>query len=253
MRASDWISVLFLTLFIFLAIIRKLSARKRFNVIGLGIFGILLVWIGTIVPVFRNWIPALIMLVVYWQGGSFFSQTNEKLQRFLEAFDEKFFPFFPIRFQAYWEVAYFFCYPLVPAAVATLHGLHLQSKADFFWAIVLPPTFLCHLVVSFYQTQPPWVILNLQPSGFLRKINFIVIRHASIQINTFPSAHVAASIAVALAMLHLHLIAGLVFSFFALSITGATVVGRYHYAADAVLGFFLALCWYFIAVLLYRS
>lgn len=218
--------------------------------VALAIGGMFLIWLGTIVTILRDWIPAVLMLFVYWQGGSFFSKTNEKLQAYLERFDERFWPHLPVRVNLFWELAYFFCYPLVPGAIAILYALNLQNHVDFFWTVVLPPTFLCHMIVSFYQTYPPWKFQDVSLSGPLRKLNFLVIRHASISVNTFPSAHVAASIALAFAMMHLHWIAGLVFLFLAISITLSTVIGRYHYAADAVLGFFLALGWYGIAVAL---
>jgi membrane-associated phospholipid phosphatase len=250
MRTSEWICFVFLALLLLLGLIRPLSFPKRVRVIALGICGILLVWLGTIVTVLRDWIPAIVMLFVYWQGGSFFSKTNEKLQAYLERFDERFWVKLPIRVNLFWELAYFFCYPLVPGAIAMLYALNLQNSVDFFWTVVLPPTFLCHLIVSFYQTYPPWKFRNVSLLGPLRKLNFLVIRHASISVNTFPSAHVAASMALAFVMMHLQWIAGLVFLFLAISITLSTVIGRYHYAADAVFGFFLALGWYAIALVL---
>jgi membrane-associated phospholipid phosphatase len=260
MRASEWICLLFLSLFILLGVIRPLDLRKRFRVIGLGLAGILLITAATIYSVIRDWVPSLILLLVYWQGGSFFSQPHEKLQAFLLRMDQLFLAKLHGfndkhsakggHFNLYWEVAYFFCYPLVPGAIAVLYVLKLRSGVDFFWTVVLPPTLLCHLIVSFYQTYPPWKFLNQESRGTIRRLNFLVIRHASIQLNTFPSAHVAASMAVAFAMLFLHPLTGAIFLLLAISITAATVIGRYHYAADAVLGFLLALGWYAIAALL---
>ena len=262
MRASESICVLFLSLFILLGLIRPLHFQKRLRVMGFGIAGILLVVLGTSYPLIRDWVPAVILLFVYWQGGSFFSKPHQKLQAYLLRIDELLLAKWTDlnngthdahepRCNVYWEIAYFLCYPLVPGAIVTLYALNLRSSVDFFWIVVLPPTFLCHLIVSFYQTHPPWKILNQEsPHGTVRRLNFLVIRHASIQLNTFPSAHVAASMAAAFAMFHLHLIFGIVFSFLAISITAATVIGRYHYAADALLGFLLALGWYGIAVLL---
>ncbi|MCI0415815.1 phosphatase PAP2 family protein [bacterium] len=246
MRTSEWICFAFLALFLVLGLIRTLPPRQRIRVMTLGICGMLLIWLGTIFTVLRDWIPALLMLFVYWQGGSFFSKTNEKLQAYLERFDQRLFAKLPVPVNLFWEIAYFFCYPLVPGAIATLYALNLRNQVDFFWTIVLPPTFLCHIVVSLYQTYPPWKFRDVSLPGSLRKMNFLVIQHASIQVNTFPSAHVAASVAIALAMLQIHWIAGLVFLFLAISITVSTVMGRYHYAADAVLGIFLALGWFVI-------
>jgi len=58
--------------------------------------------------------------------------------------------------------------------------------------------------------------------------------------NTFPSGHVTSAVAIALVILALDLVAGMVFLWVAASITVATVVLRYHYAADALLGIALA-------------
>jgi hypothetical protein len=250
MRTSEWISLLFLALFTLLALIRHLPIKNRVIIVALGISGIALLWLGIHQIQIRDWVPTILMVIVYWQGGRFFSNPHKKLQDYLEKFEKNFSFLDRKRPHLYWEIAYFLCYPMVPGAVATLYALDLTSRIDFFWTIVLAPTFLCHLIVSFYQSLPPWKYRNLTVEGFSRKMNFLVIRHASIQINTFPSAHVAASMAVAFAMMHLSLIAGLVFLFIGLSITIATVVGRYHYAADAVWGVVLAAGWYLITLTL---
>ena len=251
MRISEWICVSFLALFCIQALIRPVNNRNRLKVLGLGCAGLLLIFIGTTQSVIRDWVPIVIMLLIYWQGGSFFSKANSQLQNFLERFDEKLgLMNSPNCCNAFWEIIYFFCYPLVPAAVFTLYALHLRGNIDFFWTVVLPPTLLCHLFVSFFQTHPPWKVQKEQPArnGTLRRLNFLVIRYASIQMDTFPSAHVAASMAIAFAMLHLHWISGIVFLFLAIAIAISTVVGRYHFAADAVIGFFLALAWYLFIV-----
>jgi len=252
MRTSEWISLLFLTLFTLLALIRHLPLKNRLIIIVLGISGMALLWFGIHQAQIRDWIPTVLMVVVYWQGGRFFSTPHNRLQQYLEKFETNFSFLDQKRPHVYWEIAYFFCYPMVPGAVATLYALELTSDIDFFWTVVLAPTFLCHLIVSFYQTLPPWKYRSLSVEGFSRKINFLVIHHASIQINTFPSAHVAASMAVAFAMLHFHLVAGLLFLFLGVSITIATVVGRYHYAADAVWGVVLAAGWYVITAVLFH-
>jgi hypothetical protein len=244
MRTSEWISVLFLTLFIFFALIRSIPWKNRLRILLFGGFGILLLWLGIHYEQIRDWIPTALMVIVYWQGGQFFSKPHQKLQQYLEQFESRFVSLDQKPPHIYWEIAYFFCYPMVPGAVATLYALQLSPQIDFFWTVVLAPTFLCHFIVSFFPTLPPWKYRELKVEGFSRNINFLVIRHASIRINTFPSAHVAASMAVAFAMLHLHWIAGLIFLFLGLSITIATVAGRYHYAADAVWGTVLAGAWY---------
>jgi membrane-associated phospholipid phosphatase len=67
-----------------------------------------------------------------------------------------------------------------------------------------------------------------------------VLRRASIHANTFPSAHVAASLAAALAVLRHQPGAGVVFLWIAASIAAGAVLRRYHFALDVVAGAFVA-------------
>jgi membrane-associated phospholipid phosphatase len=78
--------------------------------------------------------------------------------------------------------------------------------------------------------------------GKVRAFNLWILRRASIQANTFPSAHVAIATACALTMLQLcPLWVGLGFLAIAIGIALGAVTGRYHYAADAILGVAVAL------------
>jgi PAP2 superfamily protein len=250
MRTSECVSIAFLTLFLFLSLVRRLPLRNRISVIVLSLIGFALLCIGLRYPPLRDWIPVLLMLIIYWQGGAFYTATNKKLQQYLEQFETKVSFLQKIPLHDFWEAAYFLCYPLVPAAVLALKLLHQSLQMDFFWMTVLPPTYTCHVIVSFFPTLPPWRSQSMPEFNRIsRKLNWLVVQHLSNRINTFPSAHVTASIAIALAMLHLHLIAGLIFLFLAMSITLSTIVGRYHYTADAFWGMVLALIW-FIATLI---
>ena len=102
MRISEWICFVFLALFLLLGLIRPLPLRRRLRVIGLGVIGMLLIRLGTGMALLRDWVPAAIMLFVYWQGGSFFSKTNETLQAYLERFDERVFLKLPLRTNLFW-------------------------------------------------------------------------------------------------------------------------------------------------------
>jgi membrane-associated phospholipid phosphatase len=68
-----------------------------------------------------------------------------------------------------------------------------------------------------------------------------VLDRASVQWNTFPSGHTAASVAAALAVAGHSLVAGMVLGLVAVSIAIGSVVGRYHYAADAIAGVSVAI------------
>jgi membrane-associated phospholipid phosphatase len=198
-------------------------------------------------------LPAPLILLGYHQGGQFFSQPRESLQAGLLRFDRRLFAFLgrslgmsevPRLVRVYFEIAYFFCYPLVPMGVGVLYVTHLRGRADEFWTIVLPPTYLCYAMIPFFPTLPPWALnadrsIDGRADG-VRAANFFILRHLSIKANTFPSAHVAASIATALALFDFVPLAGLIFLWVAVSIAISTVTGRYHYALDAVVGAALA-------------
>ena len=79
----------------------------------------------------------------------------------------------------------------------------------------------------------------------LRKMNFWLLDHYSVQACIFPSGHVAAVTAVALAVRKHAPRLGALFLFLAASVTLATVYGRYHYAADAVAGALVGVAAYF--------
>jgi hypothetical protein len=95
-------------------------------------------------------------------------------------------------------------------------------------------------MVPFTPMLPPRMIEEKWIAGLpenpVRRLNLQILRHASIHANTFPSAHVAASISSALVLIRLDTLVGLAFLWVAVSIAFGAVFGRYHYAADAILG-----------------
>jgi len=257
MRASGIIN---LAVFVFLAIlagVRPLPRRRRWKAISIGVLGAVLVFaaqgIGRGLPplpasVVRDWLPSPLLLMVYWQAGQFFIQPNERFQQWLLRSDRKLAD--PVvawlrggRLRAwmagYLEIAYLLCYPMVPLGLAALYLLHRGSYADRFWMAVLPPTYLCYVMVPFAPALPPRALGT--PGGTarassIRSLNLGILQHASIHANTFPSAHVAASMATALVLLTASPWVGAMFLWVAVSIAFGAVLGRYHYAMDAILG-----------------
>jgi hypothetical protein len=262
MRTSEWINLSFLAFFALIAMLRPLSLRRRSEAIGIGLAGIIVTLAGICfsrLPLFggsaaRDLLPAPIMLFVYWQAGRFYRMPNEWIQRELLLLDEKFIGRI-LRLQAnrgtrswllrYLEFAYLSCYPLVPLGVGVLYAFEKQERVDKYWVIVLLSTYLCYILLPFIQMLPPRMLTSeneLMPhSDSLRVLNLSILKRASIQVNTFPSAHVASTTAAALALLRFVPEAGVVFLVISLSIAGGAVLGRYHYAADAVLGVLLSL------------
>ena len=147
------------------------------------------------------------------------------------------------------ELAYLCCYPMVPVGFAVLYFAGLGEESDRFWTAVLLAVFGCYGVLPWLPTHPPRAIEGAptHSSGLVRQVNLGVLGVASVQLNTFPSGHAAASLATALAVgVHLPL-AGFLLGLLALAIAIGSVVGRYHYAADALSGIALALLGFLIS------
>ncbi len=147
------------------------------------------------------------------------------------------------------ELAYLFCYPIVPIGLACLYVAGLREESDRFWTAVLLAVFGCYGVLPWLPTRPPRAIEGapMRSSGLVRRVNLRVLGLASIQLNTFPSGHVAASLATALAVCARLPLAGIPLGLLALAIAVGSVVGRYHYAADALAGAVLALLGFVIS------
>ena len=244
MRNAEWINLAFFSFFLVLSLIRSFTKQtQRIKAILIGASGILIVLSGQALSahyasVIRDWLPAPLMLFAYWQAGNLFRSPNEKLQHLLMDFDRKVVRgrvLDPPLLTNYFELSYLLCYPLVPAGLAILYLMHMPQHSDYFWTIVLIPTYICHAMVPFTQTLPPWM---LEPekhhSGAIRTFNFWIIKHASINANTLPSAHVTASLAASFVLMQFIPAAGFIFLWIAISISIAAVAGRYHYTLDVI-------------------
>jgi len=271
MRPPELIHVVVFTFFVLLAWIRPLPMRRRAKVTGFGIAGLAanlaaaFVLPGVAPPlatsVIRDWLPAALVLFVYWQAGEFFVKPDQSFQDYLLRLDARFAA--PLlRFLARaragaWvaaclELAYLLCYPMIPMSLGALYLLRLARYSDSFWIVVLISTYLSYGALPFLQTLPPRVLhepwLPPLPRGPIRRFNLWILTNASIHANTFPSAHVAASTAAALVLASLApWPVALLFAAIAAGITVGTFAGRYHYAADAVAGSLVAVVVFLLA------
>jgi PAP2 superfamily len=261
-RRSEWINIIFFTFLMGMAFLRPLSLRKRLEIVVIGTAGIGLTlgaafipqWtVSRVAPVVRDFLPALLMLFVYWQSGRFFTKPNEWIQEYLLQQDEKYLgpvlrresgKTLPSWLAKYLELAYLFCYPLVPLGIVVLYLSDKKELVNDYWSIVLFSTYFCYVLLPFIQMLPPRMLnsnseKNPNPDR-IRLLNLNILDNLSIQVNTFPSAHVASTIAASLALLSSLPVAGFLFLIISLSIACGAVLGRYHYAADAVLGILIA-------------
>lgn len=173
--------------------------------------------------------------------------------------------------QHYLELAYLLCYPLVPMGALAVHFASRgdvtppfwrrapagsrryatgagMSAIDSFWTTVLMATLFCYAVYPFFPLTPPRVLFGDVPGPhvepLLRQWNFWLLNHYSVNACMFPSGHVAAVTAVALALRKQAPRIAAWFLFLAASVALATVYGRYHYSADALAGALVAVAAY---------
>jgi membrane-associated phospholipid phosphatase len=263
LRIAEWIQLVFVAALALAAWSRPLGGARRFRVTLLAVIAIGAIvaarfserWLSPATSsVLRDWLPAALFLVPYWQVGQFFMAPNSKTESRLAVFDRKFFALLRLApeqvsvspvFASYMQFAYVMVYPLIPLGLVALYTLHHRSRVDNFWMVVLPATYLCFAITLFVRALPPRLLpgyaLFRLPHTRLGALNREILGGAGIQAITFPSGHVASAMAAALVLLRLDLWVGLLFLWIALSIAAATIVGGYHYAADVLLALAIAL------------
>lgn len=259
MRSAEIISIAFFGAFTVAAAVVALPRARRIRGIGIGLAGILITWLlpqldalagGAVV---RDFLPGFLLLVAYWQTGQFVVGSDPRFQGFLEQVDERWFAgASKLRtglgerraIAHYLEVAYMACYPVVPLGVAVLYLLGRHDAVDQLWRVVLPATYATHGLTAVFHSFPPWMADSADDRSYrslsLRSVNEWVTDNASIRVNSFPSGHAASSFAIGFVLFDALPVAGLAFLWIAASIAASSVLLRYHYVLDVVLGIGLA-------------
>lgn len=192
--------------------------------------------------------PLVYLLVGYWLPALLVREPDARLEGRLLELDRALFGAdglarfgqrAPLALIEYLEGAYLLCYAVVPAGYACLLlAGHDAEAIDRFWAAVLLAAFMCYGLLPWLPTRAPRAVEPASGAArsSIRQLNLAVLNRASVQWNTFPSGHTAASLATALAVASYMPLAGVVLGVLAISIAAGSVVGRYHYAADAIAG-----------------
>jgi membrane-associated phospholipid phosphatase len=263
LRVAEWVQLSFVLLLGGVAWLRPLERKRRLRVLWLALIAIVAIlavrvggyWISPVVSsIVRDWLPAGLLLVPYWQVGQFFTVPDPKMEARLAAADRAIFHrvgIEPSRVQigvglaAYLQLAYFMVYPLIPLGLAVLYATGQRHGVDYYWLVVLPATYLSFAITPFVPALPPRMLPGYDtfrsPSTSIEGLNRVILQRASIQAITCPSGHVASATAAALVLLRLEPWIGAVFLWIAISIAVATVVGGYHYAVDVLLAVAIAI------------
>jgi membrane-associated phospholipid phosphatase len=253
LHAWQLASLIFFVYLLVVAVLPRGSSRAaRLRVVAGATAGMTVIGISTRLPadgIADAWLlPAAALLIGYWTSGCLFVSPMPRAERLLVRIDQT------LRIDAIaaacprfaaevLEVAYTGVYPLIPLALYLSLGEGMT--ADRFWTTILLTDYICFGMLPWIQTRPPRALGfdTTWPSRW-RIVNRRMLAASSVQVNTFPSGHAAEALVVALLLSGSPApVAGAMFVY-AAAISAGAVFGRYHYAADAIAGWIVAVIVY---------
>lgn len=255
-----WVAVGYVSYLAIVSTVMRKFARARGRLLVAAAVAWLLVAVArargpldaTAHPLLLVVVPALVLVSAYWLSGLLFVRPDLRLERWLRAVDDRllartgvlgWYDRAPRVVAAFFELSYLLVYVAVPAGAVTLVLAGHAQHVDRFWTVVLLAELASYGMLPWLQTRPPRVLeAATMPAhaSLLRRLNLAITGRASIQVNTIPSGHAAGACATALAIGSTMPVAGAAFMVLAVSIAVASVLGRYHYIVDAVLGMLIA-------------
>jgi membrane-associated phospholipid phosphatase len=146
------------------------------------------------------------------------------------------------------ELMYFLVYGVGAFSVAALWLTGNRSRVNNFYLVYLSGALLAYALIPWYPSLPPRYVAPLADLPHvitpLRQLNLWVLDQGTVHAGVFPSAHVSSAFSAAFGLLLVlpeRRRYGWIGFAFAVTVSVATVYGRYHYAADAVAGLLVSL------------
>jgi len=208
---------------------------------GSALAAVIVVAVPLFPPAIRLWLGNVYLLAGYWIPGLAPAQSGETpFEQWLEASDagwRLWLDAAPAWLIHAGEVAYLLCYPMVPAAFLVVWIAGNDVDLNRFWLAVLIAGFACYGSLPWLAARPPRLLPGAQPREHpVARVNVGVLSRVSHNLITFPSGHVAVSVAAALCVSTVSPTAGLTFALVAIAISVGTVTGGYHYVMDVATG-----------------
>ena len=262
LRRSEWICVVFFCYIICLWPFFRDGPHLRFQPlwIALSVFAFLFglnrlergKWaLG--IHRFRDWLPIALTFTAFQEMELFLPRhfphhyeaiwikqdltllQTWRLQRAIESFG----PVVPF----YLEFCYLLVYGFPFYCIGILYARHLRRYVDAFFVIYLAGTLGAYALFPFFPSQPPRLLYpNVAMPHFIswvRSFNLFILYKGSIHVSVFPSAHVSSAFSAAWAMFFIQprrKVLGWILMLYAVSVSLATIYGRYHYTADVLAG-----------------
>jgi membrane-associated phospholipid phosphatase len=207
-----------------------------------------------IASIIRDWLPIVLTLVAFREMELFlpvyFDHHYESVwiwwdrvfldQWHLRSIIESTGPLLPF----YLELCYVLVYGVAAYCVGVLYGQGERRSVDRFFTVYLTGTLAAYALFPYFPSQPPRFVFsgldNPDISTWVRRLNLFILSKATIHVGVFPSAHVSSAWAMFL-LLPKRRSFGWGLTLYAISVSIATIYGRYHYAADVVAGFAVSL------------
>jgi membrane-associated phospholipid phosphatase len=190
-------------------------------------------------------LPPALLLLGYWTSGFLFVAPMPRAERLLARIDsdlaiQTIAARMPRPLVELLEFAYSAVYVLIP--IALWLALRQGVAVDRFWTTILLTDYVCFGMLPWVQTRPPRAVgFDVPWRSSFRVVNLRILKASSVQVNTFPSGHAAEALACALLVSGgpAPVVAGMFAA--AAAISAGTLFGRYHYAADVLAGWAVAL------------
>jgi membrane-associated phospholipid phosphatase len=194
----------------------------------------------------RQWMPHLYLVLGYWLPALLVRAPGAatRFERWLVRNDDLLrprLPRLPRPLRPVAEIAYLFCYPLVPLSCAVVWTHGTPAEAERFWSLVLSSAFACYGTLPWLVSRPPRLLH--EPAALVSRaaaVNTHVLGRVSHRLNTFPSGHAAVSCACAIALLPVSSRSAAIVGLVAAAVAIGAVAGRYHYVMDVVAGMAVA-------------
>jgi membrane-associated phospholipid phosphatase len=198
----------------------------------------------------RSWLPHGYLVAGYWMPALMVPRHRGRagrstpFERWLMRADSALRPMLPALPASrvpLSELAYLFCYPLVPLSFVVVWWRGTPADVERFWMSVLSAGFVCYASLPWLLSRPPRTASASEsiPAG-VGVLNVFVLDRASHGWNTFPSGHVAVAGAAAWSVAHVSAPSGAAVGVAAAAVATGAVAGRYHYAIDVAAGMAVA-------------
>jgi membrane-associated phospholipid phosphatase len=245
--------------FVYLAIVCWLRPLARARQVGLSLVAVVsafaIFYVHAAPIEIREWAPAAYILVGYYASAYLFVAPSTTTEAWLAGWDRRLlgdpstrFAGWPRTVVAALEIVYMGCFLVIGGGFAILAAGGQRALADRYWTLVVAAELLSFAPLAFVQTRPPWA-LERKPVLADRAVHDLaaaMVQRFTIRVNTFPSGHVAGSLAVALAVSGPMPWVGIGLGVVAAIVAVACIVGRYHYVIDVAAGALLATALWFV-------